>query len=91
MENITIATVTRTNKGKGVTVTCVRGNETRDFVMRKTGGEKYGKIALYAYSPEQWERVPEKGNRWPLSLTIHKPTTKVISHKYLRLVQVVEF
>ena len=75
--SIQIVAVTRSNKGKGVTVTLSRDGATKDFVMRKTGGEKYGKIVLYTLPDEQYAQAwPDRDPMWPVTFSIHKPTTR---------------
>ena len=92
---IAIVAVTRSNKGKGVTITCKQGDQTRDFVIRKTGGEKYGKVVLYTTTPEHYAQTVrnQEGGRgeWPCFFSIHKPTTRVTEHAPWNLAQVFEF
>ena len=83
--SIQIVAVTRSNKGKGVTVTLKHqlkdqaGEHIEEQIIRKTGGEKYGKIALWFYEGDLFD------------ITIHKPMTTLKSDDRRTLAQVFEF
>ena len=77
---IKITAVSRTHKGKGVTVTVENLGLTRDFVVRKTGGEKYGKIGLWEFPADLYARLRGIDDGFPIAISIHKPTTKVEPH-----------
>ena len=78
-DTIKIASITRTNKGKGITVTLVNGDKTVTYEMRKTGGEKYTKISLWQFSPELWKCWTGKDEPcdFPVAVKVHKPNTNV--------------
>jgi hypothetical protein len=79
--NFKIASITRSHKGKGVTVTIENNGTTKDYVIRKSGGEKYSKIGLWQFTPDRWELLMKscnlKHDSLPITISIHKEATKV--------------
>ena len=96
-DTIKISSIVRTNKGKGITVTLTKGDKTVTYNVRKTGGEKYTKISLWQFTPEDWRHLENDESEFPVIVKVHKPTTTVEERNGIgygwkpKLLQLVDF